>query len=116
MDNSQDKFEKLSVSESDTSTVLLDISKLEYNLKRLEALANAPASDVESDIDFDLSDISDDENLDFDKDNIIPKRPIKSAYQTDDYKTKRYSRLIGYAIPSRGSGSETSGNSKSILT
>jgi len=113
MENNQEKYEKLSVSESDTSTVLLDISKLEYKLKKLEALANAPTSDIESDNEFDFSDIYDDENLDLDNDSIIPSRTNKN-YQNEDFKSRRYSRFIGYATPSHES-SETSSQSKNVL-
>jgi len=111
MNNNKEKIENLSVSESDASTVLLDISKLEYNLKRLEALANTSSSDIESEIDFDLDDISDFENLDIDKDNTISKKPITN-YQNDNLKTRKYSRYIGNFTPSNGSKSEVSGNSK----
>ncbi|OUM56269.1 hypothetical protein PIROE2DRAFT_65633, partial [Piromyces sp. E2] len=98
MESNQDKLERISAA-SDTSTVLLDISKLEFNLKKLEALANAPTSDVESDVDIEISDISDDENLDILNDNIISKRPIKNYQNDEEFKTRRYSRLLGYATP-----------------
>jgi len=95
MDN-QDKFERQSVI-SDTSTVLLDISKLEFNLDKLEALANAEGSDVESDIDIDISDISD-ENIDLEN-NVIPRIPVRNDSRNDEeFKTRRYSRYINYDI------------------
>jgi len=113
MESNQDKLERISAA-SDTSTVLLDISKLEFNLEKLEALANAPASDVESDVDFEISDISDDDNLDILNDDIIPKRPVKSYKNDEEFKTRRYSRLLGYATPV-SEQNENLVQSKSIL-
>jgi len=115
MDN-QDKFERQSVI-SDTSTVLLDISKLEFNLDKLEALANAEGSDVESDIDIDISDISD-ENIDLEN-NVIPRIPVRNDSRNDEeFKTRRYSRYINYDIltPTKTPENEKSTvNQKQIL-
>jgi len=97
MENNQDKYETSVI--SDTSTVLLDISKLEFKLDKLEALANAQSSDIESDIDINISDMSDDDKLDLGKVEVATKRPIKNVNQNDDkVKTKRYSRYINYDI------------------
>jgi len=112
MENYKEKYENISESGSDSSTALLDLSKLEYNLKRLEALASASTSDVESEIDFDINDVTDGDKLDFENDDFIPKIPIRS-YQNDDFQTRRYS---GKEYISLSNGNkETSTPSNNIL-